>query len=168
MDTNSKPSFTKSPDTEALIRRMRKMAVDEVITYNELCAVANRASIDSTRGLIVTAMKHLLREGYVFGSIRNVGYKRLTPEDTIGKATDGRMKVSRAARRVKSTLIAVPQEKYEQMTPENKQKWNHEMALASVQALAGSRKVSDTLLRKLGTIPNSRIEIGAVLDLMKK
>lgn len=164
---NSQPIFQRSPDTELLIKFLRSMKVGAVATYDELMVACNRTTMNDLRAILNTARKCLESEAVFFTPVCGEGMRRISESDSLQCSADRRIRAARMARRSKKCLSAIPAEKYASFSTEDKAKWNAEMLLASIQERAGSSKMSEKMLESTEKAPQHKMELGAVLDLMK-
>lgn len=93
------PSFTQSLETQELTKILSKVGYGETITYESMNAAIKANTQGKSRAALATARRSLLKSGFVFDSIHNVGLKRLAPADV--SLTTPRLihKVGRAARK---------------------------------------------------------------------
>lgn len=79
------PSFRRSAEAEALIKRMTEAAEGEVITFLEMHEITGipPAGRMRLRGVMETARRQALKEGRVFGAVGGVGIKLLAPAEVV-------------------------------------------------------------------------------------
>ena len=96
-------------DIDALKIRLCKMQIGEVITYDQISEVIGRnIRKDGKRGIAYQAMNQLLSEQrFVFGTIRNVGFKRLNADETVESTKDGMTRIRKISRKQVKRLSAV-------------------------------------------------------------
>lgn len=164
----TKPSFQRSPDTELLIKSLRSEPVGSRIKYEMLMQISNRPTLNYLRGILGTAIKCLEGEGIFYATIREFGIQRITESESLGQCQDRRVRASRLAKRSKRCLAAIENEAYACLSTEDKARWNSEMLLASIQERAGQNKTSERLIETAKVAPQHKLDIGSVLDLMKK
>lgn len=96
-----------SIDTQALVNRLKKMAVGEVIPYQELSALIGRDVRNGARSYLQSAIRHLLDQGMAFGVVRGEGVKLLTDDEIVDVGAAGLKKIRRASFRSTKVLTAV-------------------------------------------------------------
>ncbi len=101
----------RSYETGAIYQRIIKLGVDEVITYQEISNLISR-DIRQARGYLNTARRIAQRDnGFVFGTVRNIGIRRLNDVAIIESANISIRSIRRKASRkpplwhAKSTAI---------------------------------------------------------------
>lgn len=139
-----------SIDTKMLSDRLAKCEDGETVTYADLSAIIGRNVQVEARGNLTSAMHRMLAEGAVFGSVRNVGVKRLTDAEIVGVGPEIIGRVRRAARRASAKLASV--QNFEGLPPAAQT--THNMALSVLGVLAHITKPGT--VRKL----EARIEQG--------
>lgn len=76
-----------SVETEMIYERIRKAEINEVITYSELNTLIDSDVQGDARRYLYTARRWALDEnGIVFGTMRNIGIKRIVGDEVIGEA----------------------------------------------------------------------------------
>ena len=82
-------SANRSAHTQAIVDAMRNVAEGEVLTH-EAIANATQLNKKASEPYVLSAVKIMLRvDRAFFGSVRGIGYKRLTPEGAIDSANRG-------------------------------------------------------------------------------
>ncbi len=112
-DLSQRPKKTipeRSYETGAICQRIIKLGVDEVITYKEISDIISR-DIQQARGYLHTAKRMAQRDnGFVFGTVRNIGIKRLNNVAIIESANISIRSIRRKASRKKDELLCVRRE----------------------------------------------------------
>jgi hypothetical protein len=99
--------FEKSDDSKILTEHLSGAQVGEVVTYAELSRVVGK-SLSEFRSALASARRQVLREkGFVFGTEKGVGIRRLSSEEIIAASTSDRHAIRRKARRSLQKLGAV-------------------------------------------------------------
>ena len=117
----------RSADAEALLRRIIKVQVDEVITYSDLSGVIHRDVQNDARHVLQSARRAAMKEhGMVFDCVMNVGLKRLNDVAIVEGSDDFVRKIRRTAGRgAKQTLCA----NYDKLNKDEKIKFNTNLSL---------------------------------------
>lgn len=88
-------SANRSAHTQAIVDAMRNVAEGEVLTHEDI-ATATRLEKAASEPYVLSAVKIMLRvDRAFFGSVRGIGYKRLTPEEAIDSANRGLRRMMR-------------------------------------------------------------------------
>jgi hypothetical protein len=91
--------FEKSDDTKILTEHLAGAQIGEVVTYAELSRVVGK-SLSGFRSALASARRQVLKEkGFVFGTEKGVGIRRLSNEEIIAASTSDRHAIRRKARR---------------------------------------------------------------------
>jgi len=107
MTSQKKTIPETSVDAKLLYSQLSDTAVGDFISYAELSKIIGR-SIQQNRGPLTTAIKGVQRDlGYVFGTIRGEGIKRLDDQGIVAQAGYVLPKARRAALRAKKQLECV-------------------------------------------------------------
>jgi len=97
-----------SLDSKMIYDRLKKSAVEEIVSYAELSKMIGRDTQNGGRGSIQTARRKALREDYiVFGVVRNIGLKRLSDVEIVATGEDTVTRIRRASTRGFRTITAV-------------------------------------------------------------
>jgi hypothetical protein len=139
-----------SIDTKMLTDRLAKLGTGEMVPYAELSSLIGRNVQKEARGNLMSAMRRLLADGSVFGTVRGQGVKRLTDLEIVGCGPEIIGRVRRAARRAGAKLANI--QDFDALPPEAQT--THNMALSVVGVLAHMTKAGT--VRKL----EERIEAG--------
>lgn len=98
--------FELSPDTRAIADRLSTVPHGATIGLGDLSAVIGR-DIRQCRHLLYAAYAVVRREtGAIFGSVRNVGYQRLSIDQVPAIGSTARKRVRRTARRASRDINA--------------------------------------------------------------
>lgn len=101
------PSFQMSADTRFLVQRLRKAAVGDLITYEELSKEVGK-QVGGGFAALSSARRVLLREDQrVFDAVWGKGLKRLNDVEIVGTSQRTATKIRRTAQRGVRTLTAV-------------------------------------------------------------
>ncbi len=89
-----------SIETRLLYQRLVRAEIGEVINYKELTEIIGRPAQEGGRGVLSSARRMAIRENKVkFGTITNVGLKRLNDSEIVA-GTEHRLRhIGRTARR---------------------------------------------------------------------
>jgi hypothetical protein len=101
------PLFQRHIETGFLIDRLDKVKDGEMVSYGDLSRFAS-VDVQGTRGrgYLKTATKFFLNEhGVRFATVRNVGLKRLTPEEAVTASDADVHVVNRTIRRNRDRLV---------------------------------------------------------------
>jgi hypothetical protein len=91
--------FEKSDDTKILTEHLSGAQVGEIVPYAELSRVVGK-SLSGFRSALASARRQVLKEkGFVFGTEKGVGIRRLSNEEIIAASTSDRHAIRRKARR---------------------------------------------------------------------
>ncbi len=159
----NKPEFTVSVDTTLIEKALAEVAVGERITYEEIEKICGRP-ITNLRGSIATAL-HLVQRNkqIVFGSIRTVGYVRLSDFEIVDTYDKTRTRISRESRRAAKRIVCVD---YDALSKEKKVKHNAALSmLGAISNLAsvGSVKRIENAITECGTsLPAAKTAIAAL------
>lgn len=157
MTTNRR--FARSAYTDDIARELMKLAVGEVITYEELSRrVGANVTEPRTRGHLTSAMRILEKsEKRKIQARRRVGLERLDDHSNVDASGGYIKKAGRAARRAITTLACV--ENYEGLSREDRVSFNTRMSIAGVQAHAADRptqkKIQAAVEQSLERLPLS-------------
>ncbi len=127
--TNEREMFKASVEAQMLAEAFAETEVDEVLTYEEMSTLIGR-DVREIRHVIETARRRLLREnGAVFASVRNVGVKRLSPDETVDES-ESVAKRSRNANRKALRLLGTIE--YEKLTGDKRNEYTALQAQARI------------------------------------
>ena len=93
------PSFTQSLESQTLSKLLAKAEYGAIITYEDMNASIKGDTQGQSRSALATARRSLLKSGFVFDSVRNVGLKRLHPAEISLTTPRLIRRVGRAARK---------------------------------------------------------------------
>jgi hypothetical protein len=103
-----KPNITASIDAQMIYERLTASTVGDIIPYSELSGIVSRDVQTKGRGHMETARRMALREkGMVFGSVKNVGLKRLADTEIVQSGQSYISRIRRTARRGMRVLVSV-------------------------------------------------------------
>ena len=102
-----KPAPSLSVDTKILTDRLAQCSIGDIVAYEELTKLIGRDVCTIARSNLTQAVRRMLRDGIVFGTIRGVGIKRLTDEEIVGVGPQTISKFRRASRRASAKLANV-------------------------------------------------------------
>lgn len=110
---------TLSIDVKTICDLLRTVKTDEVATYSDLSKLIGRSVRDNNSWILSSARKRLLsQDGILFGTIPNVGLKRLRDADIIAASRDELSRVHRGALRGMRKIRAI--QDYESLSHEQK------------------------------------------------
>ena len=101
-----KPDFTASTQTLALIERLRLASVGEVVTYGALTEAIGE-DVRRVRHALYSAAKTMQSEGIIFGTVHNVGVKRLTAEELPAIGDAALLHIRRTSKSARKKMGAV-------------------------------------------------------------
>lgn len=154
-----------SIEARLLTERLKKAEVGEVIPYSELSEVAGRTIQGAARSSLYTAMKRCLNsEGYVFGTVRGVGVKRLSDKEIIGIGDKALPHIRRTAKRAARKMSMV--ENYEGLEHEDKVRHNAMISALGMMAHVANEKQIKKLEDKVHTAQGA-LPIGRTLEVFK-
>lgn len=107
-DTENKTIPEISVDSLEIYKRLQRLEVGEIVTYEELGSLIGADVQNGARGRLETARKKLLREDQrVVECVRGIGVKRLDDAGVVEVLKGIPSKVSRIVRRSKKKLATV-------------------------------------------------------------
>ena len=158
------PSEERSRLRRIIADALSATSIGEILTYERIHAITGRSAPD-IRSITHEAMVDCNKEnGAVFGNIRNVGYQRLTQEQTPEVGSTARRSIVRKARKA-TRLLKNYISRTNGLPKEIASEVNREIALGGLIEFSASGKAMNAV-RKLGDVaeaPPSPSEIGAAL-----
>lgn len=152
-------------DTEAIVSRLRKCKVGELVSYKELNRLIG-GNVQTQERHRLSSARHILRNEDLaeFGVVTNGGIIRLDNEGSLMSAKSQTRKVRRAARRGGRILRTV---KYDQLSPEQQSSFNVEASLLGViYAMTGQKKVKQ--LQEAVEKTNERLSMERTLEAFQR
>ena len=112
-------------DARILLDRLKKAAFGEELTYQELNDLIMRDVQGEARGILNTARHRcLIDHKVVFGTIRNIGIKRLNPSE-ISKSPETAIEhIKKTSRKELRKTACLTQDEYESLDNDDKIKLN--------------------------------------------
>ena len=161
---NTATSPENAQDIEILSAALSDLPVGATIEYGTLTEAIGR-DIQAHRWLLQAAVKAIETEtGSLYETVRNVGVKRLPPEDLPGVGLNTIRKVRRASKKGYHRLAAV---RTNSLSPEDAAKIiAHRSQLGAISMVADGRKTA-TLTKEVTDTNGATIAAGRVLDLFK-
>lgn len=104
---SDRPMFEMSADSRLLYQRLRRAAVDEVVTYTELSAEIHRPVSGATPALRTAIDAARRDDDIVFAAVRGIGMKRLNDVDIVDQSTADAVAIRRRAKRAAVKLTKV-------------------------------------------------------------
>jgi len=98
-----KPDFQISAQTTALIERLRECSIGETITYASLSDSIGE-DVQRKRHYLTSALKSLLDDGVIFGTVTGKGIKRLEAAELPAIGDKSILHIRRTARRTRKRL----------------------------------------------------------------
>lgn len=96
----ARPDFTLGTDTKMLIDKFRETEEGVTITYAELSAYLERDVRKEARSSLNSAIRYLINEGIVMGTVRREGIRRYTTEEIAkGAGIHSLKKINRECKR---------------------------------------------------------------------
>ena len=157
------PTFEPSPDTRILTDALLRMAAGETLSYKSMTEIVSR-TIDGTSAVLQSARRRAERDdGFVFGTIRNIGVQRLKDSEIVDLGETGAKALRRAARRTARRIANVAH--FDDLVPGDQLK--HNGALALMGAVMAATKAST--LRRLEAASDSpgQLSLGRTFELFK-
>lgn len=145
----------QSIDTKLLLQRLQKAEVGELLTYDELGDIIGRDVQKEARSCLLSAIRSCLSAEIVFGTVRNVGVKRLTDRELAGIGEDVRSHIGRVARKAtrKMTLIS----NFDNLTNEEKIRHNTTIsmlgAVGHITSVKANRSLENKVAASLEVLP---------------
>jgi len=97
----------KSADTSILEEMIRRLKVDEELTYEAMSTALGRDVREFCKGNLNSARRICERDGIVLASMPKVGYKRLGDTGIIDASNSHRLRIMRGAKRGINQLASV-------------------------------------------------------------
>jgi hypothetical protein len=111
MSSDKKPIATVSLESQLIRKRLEECEVGDLVTYDQLKDITKREILDC-RGAFYTASRQLFVErGWLFGSVRGIGYKRLNPAEKLDSAEDRRKRINRSAKKGMKVMASIESDK---------------------------------------------------------
>lgn len=105
------PTYQMSVDSRLIYQELVKATVGQTFTYATLSNIIAR-TVTSSSGSLRTAMKRALKDkGFVFGTMRTIGIKRLADIEIVDQSTDTSSRIRKMSRRAVEKLTKVEFEK---------------------------------------------------------
>lgn len=101
------PDFSRSVQTLALIEHLQAASIGSVITYASLSKAIGEDVQNGARHYLYSAMRALQGDGVAFGTVRNMGVKRLTAEEIPAIGDAALLHIRRASRRARKRMSVV-------------------------------------------------------------
>lgn len=92
------PYAKNSADIQALVARLNRLEMGELVTYADLSEAIGR-DIRSRRYLLATACAHLLKQRKVFACVTNTGMRRLTDSEIVENSLYAFRRIRRMTKR---------------------------------------------------------------------
>ena len=129
-ETKQRGIAEKSADTITIEHRLRKLSVDEIVTYDELSTLLGRDVRTHCSGNMQTARKELEKDALFFGTVRGKGIVRLSNDGAVESSKSHLVRARRATTRGLRKLACVP---FEQLS--DKAKKSHLVTSAQLGAM---------------------------------
>jgi hypothetical protein len=152
-------------ETELLIKHLQTAEIGQVFTYQEMTSVA-KDDVQLRNTILQTARRTLMKPPHsmVFGTIKDVGVKRLSDEEI---PDEGASAVKRSRNIARSGFKKLGCADVANMTPETKVKHITMKTILGLFNGAGSRKVK-ALAEQSARTSNGELKIGNVAELFSK
>lgn len=132
--TNQQPPIRSFPqisiDTKTIQDRLSTCTIGEIIPYSILSELIGRDVQGPARSNLMSAMRRLVAEGKVFGTVRGVGVKRLSDQEIVGLGTETINRVRRSANKTRNKIAQVAN--FETLPEESKVSHNTSLSILSV------------------------------------
>ena len=155
------PMFELSPDTRLLTDVRLKMGAGETMTYEAMTTLLSR-KVGGSDATLHSARRRAEREdGFVFGSVRKVGIKRLADVEIVDLGETGAKALRRSASRTARKVANV--QNFDALSDDLKARHNGALALfGGVMAAA-----KGSTLRRLERAANigGRLSLGRTFEL---
>ncbi len=155
------PQFELSPDTRLLTDVLLKMGAGEMMTYKQMETLLSRKIGGSDSTLHSARRRAEKEDGFVFGSVRTIGIKRLADGEIVDLGETGAKALRRSAKRTARKVANV--QNFDALSDELKARHNGALALfGGVMAAA-----KGSTLRRLERAANvgGRLSLGRTFEL---
>lgn len=158
---------TISAEADILAARLAKLALNEVLTYEEMSKLVRESVQERGRGWLNTARNKVQRElSYVIVTVPKVGVRRAQGNDYLGIASTARERTRRAARKALKQSLLMPKDEFEQLDNQKKTQLNTDRTvLGTIDHF--TRPKQQGLIQERVRVANNRLAIGEVLELGK-
>lgn len=168
-DQMKKPAIPSiSAETEILCKRLSKLEPGESVSYEELSKLIAQDVTDGARHILASARRKAQNDhGVVTVPVKGEGVRRAKGAVYRDIVADARERIRNAASRALRKSLLMPDDEWQQLTPEERIATNTERTMCGTLAHFASTKVS----RRLAAAPemaNGRMAIGTVLQLESK
>lgn len=150
------PSYARTMIRE----RFAKLAIDNIVTYEELGALVGKDVGDEKqlrhiqnvcRGVVWKILKD---EGFYIDNIEKVGYKRLSSEESVGVTEEFISKIRRSAKRASKVAASID---YDQLSDEGRKRLNINLTKAGTilhfTSAATTKKIEAAVVKNQKSIP---------------
>lgn len=157
-----------SADTKALTDLLATAKIGDTVAYASMTEAIGRDVQTKARYVLQAATARIQRDsGYVFSAVRNVGMKRLSPEEIVTTTTGPLAKIRRTARRGRKRLSTVS--RHNEPLPPGLQslQYAHASVLGAVEHMArdASVKAADKTIRAQQNA--SELPLGKMMEVLK-
>ena len=157
------PEFRISADAAAIARAFEAMQVGETLTYDAISTLVGRDA-RSIRGAIATALQTVQRDKrMVLGTVRKVGYIRLSDADIIDTYDQARSRIRRQSARAVKRIVCVD---YDALPHDKQVKHNAALSMLGVIAELSSagcaRKIENSIADTGTSLPAAKAAIAAL------
>lgn len=151
-----------SVDTRMIIAKLQECKIGEIITYEDLDKTIGRKT---PPGILNTARKRVLSDNQiVFGTIRKVGFKRLSDSEIVDNSASTFNSIQRATKRERKKLISVD---FENLSSSSKIKHSATAATLAVINEIAKPKEQLKLESKISTNANQKLSMIQALEAFK-
>lgn len=101
------PDFSRSTQTLALIEALQAAPIGAVVTYGTLSDTIKEDVQNGARHFLYSAMRAVQADGLAFGTVRNMGVKRLTADEIPAIGDAALLHIRRSSRRARQRMGVV-------------------------------------------------------------
>lgn len=164
---NPRPRFKSSIETRELYDRLSKLAVGEMVTYEELSKLLGVKSVRASAAAALNYARHMAQRDHriVTDAVWGVGIKRLSDSEAVAASSGTFSRIRRTAKRGIDRTTAV-----EFDTLSNEDKIRHNAAVSGLGVLRYLSKPKE--IKKLEAAVNAsqtgQLPIGRTLELFRQ
>lgn len=154
-----------SVDTQLLVKRLKKCAEDEMVTYDELSGIIGRDVTAKARHILDSARRILQRQDrMVFECVHGQGVKRLNDSAMANLGEHGIKRIRGISKR---TARKIACSDYENLSNEDKIKSNASLSmLGALSMMTAPKKLK--ALETSGDVANNKVPSAKVLEMFSK
>lgn len=135
-------SQAANPDARALADLFKSVSVGAIVNYTDMTEAIGR-NIHDRRHLIPRALTLAAREaGAIFGSVRKIGYQRLSPQEAHILGANARGRIRRTAKRTAEAISAAVSTANDLPDAEKRRAYAEINSLNLIRHIAADKQVS--------------------------